>query len=67
MISTVQELEEAVRRLSPDEQAAFCAWYAQYDAEQWDRQFEADVAAGRLERLELEARRDQETGPRTDR
>jgi hypothetical protein len=67
MINTVQELEAAVRRLSPDEQAAFRAWYAQYDAEQWDFQFEVDVAAGRLEWLAQEARRDRDAGRCTDR
>ena len=67
MINTVQELEDAVRRLSPEEQAVFRAWYAEYDAEQWDRHFDADVAAGRLDWLAAEARRDRDAGRCTDR
>ena len=66
-MSTVEELEEALRRLSPEEQATFRAWYAEYDAEQWDRQFEADVAAGRLDWLIAEARQDKLDGRCTDR
>ncbi len=64
---TVEEVEEALRRLSPDEQATFRAWYAEFDAEQWDRQLEADVAAGRLDWLIDEARQDKREGRCTDR
>ena len=66
-MSTVEEIEEALRRMSPDERAAFRAWYAQFDAEEWDRQLEADVAAGRLDWLVDEARSDQQEGRCTDR
>ena len=66
-MSTVQQLEEAVRRLTPEELAAFRAWYAEYDAEAWDRQIEADVAAGRLDWLVQEAKADRQAGRCTDR
>jgi hypothetical protein len=66
-MSTVEQLEEALRRMSPDERAAFRAWYAEFDAEEWDRQFEADVAAGRLDWLVDEARKDRQEGRCTDR
>jgi len=66
-MSTVEQLEEALRRLSPDERAAFRAWYAQFDAEEWDRQFEADVTAGRLDWLADEARNNRQEGRCTDR
>lgn len=55
-MSTVQEIEAALQRLSPEERAAFRAWYAAYDSDEWDRQIEADVAAGRLDWLIAEAR-----------
>jgi len=42
-MSTVQQLENTVRQLSANDLAAFRAWFAEFDAEQWDRQFEADV------------------------
>ena len=57
-MSTVQQIENALRQLSAEDRAAFRAWFAEFDAEEWDRQFEADVAAGRLDWLADEARRD---------
>jgi len=38
--------------------AAFRASFAEFDGEIWDRQFEQDVAAGRLDALADVARRD---------
>ncbi len=46
-VEAIAQLEN----LSPDELAAFRRWYATFDAEAWDRQFEADVKAGRLDVL----------------
>jgi hypothetical protein len=66
-MSTIQELEKTVRQLSAEDLAAFRAWFAEFDAEQWDRQFEADVSAGRLDWLIEEARRDRDEGRCTDR
>jgi hypothetical protein len=66
-MSTVQEIEAAVRQLSPDERAAFRAWFAEFDADEWDRQIEADVTAGRLDWLADEARRDLREGRCVDR
>jgi hypothetical protein len=66
-MSTIQQLENGVRQLSAEELAAFRAWFAEFDAEQWDRQFEADVSAGRLDWLVEEARRDLREGRCTDR
>jgi hypothetical protein len=57
-MSTIEELEAAVKQLSPEDRAAFRAWFAEFDAEEWDRQLEADVAAGRLDRLVAEAIKD---------
>ena len=54
-MSTVQDIEKAIRQLSLEDLAAFRTWFAAFDAEQWDQQFEADVAAGRLEALAQEA------------
>ena len=51
-MSTVEELEAAVKKLSPEERQAFRAWFAKFDAEEWDRQLEGDVAAGRLDSAE---------------
>jgi len=61
-MSTIQEIEDAVRGLSADERVAFRSWFAEFDAEEWDRQIEKDVAAGRLDWLVNEARQDNQSG-----
>jgi hypothetical protein len=66
-MSTVTEVEEALRRMTPEERTAFRAWYAEFDAEEWDRQLEADAAAGKLDWLIAEARNDKKEGRCTDR
>lgn len=50
-MSTVHEIEEAIRKLAPGDLHAFRRWFAEFDAGMWDQQFEADVAAGRLDKL----------------
>lgn len=66
-MSTVKEIEDAVRRLSAEELAAFRAWFAEFDAAAWDRKMEADAAAGRLDDLAEEALKDLREGRCTDR
>ena len=48
-MSKIEAIEEQIEKLSPDELAAFRRWYAAFDAESWDRQFETDVKAGKLD------------------
>ena len=57
-MSTVQEIQNAVRDLSDEDLTAFRRWFAEFDATSWDKQLEADVASGRLDRLADEALRD---------
>ena len=54
-MSTIVEIEAAIRSLPDDDLAALRAWFAEYDADRWDRQFERDVAEGRLDALAEEA------------
>ncbi len=49
-MKNLKEIEHAVSQLSKEELAAFRLWFA-FDAQMWDRQFEQDVASGRLESL----------------
>ena len=62
---SVQELETAVTELSPDELARFVKWFEEYQADEWDRRFEADVAAGKLDALGRQADEDFEAGRAT--
>jgi hypothetical protein len=61
-MSTVQEIEQAIRNLAPGDLAALRQWLAAFDAELWDRQMEQDVAAGRLDWLAEEALGDLKEG-----
>ena len=61
-MSTVHDIEDAVRHLPPDDLAAFRAWFAEFDAGVWDRQFKEDAAAGRLDELAAEALADLHEG-----
>ena len=65
-MSTIQEIEAAVRQLSPEELASFRTWFAEFDAELWDRQLEQDIAAGRLDGFADEALEDFRAGKCTD-
>lgn len=65
-MSTLQEIETAVQRLSTDDLASFRHWFAQFDAEVWDRKFEEDVRAGRLDRLADEALSEHRAGRTTE-
>ena len=61
-MSKVEAIEQQIEQLSPSELAAFRRWYAAFDAEGWDRQFEADVKAGRLDVLADKALRAHASG-----
>jgi hypothetical protein len=50
-MSKVELIEQQIEKLSPAELAAFRRWYAAFDAEAWDLQFEANVKAGKLDVL----------------
>ena len=52
---SVDEIEKAVAKLRPDELAQFRAWFEQFDSDQFDRRIEADVKAGKLDRLAEDA------------
>ena len=50
-MGAVEKLELLVKGLSPEELAKFREWFAEFDSQLWDRQIEADAAAGKLDRL----------------
>jgi hypothetical protein len=66
-MSTVDEIEQAIRALNQQDLATLRDWFAAFDAERWDYQLEQDVAAGRLDKLAGEALRDLSEGRCTDR
>ena len=62
MIDNVEDIENAVKRLSPDQLNQFRAWYEEFDADLWDRQIEEDAKNGRLDDLAKAALADHKAG-----
>jgi hypothetical protein len=50
-MSEVEQIESRIKNLSPEDLAELRAWFAEFDAEVWDRQIEADAKAGKLNQL----------------
>lgn len=61
-MSTVEEIEDAISRLTAEHLAELRAWFAEFDARSWDRQIERDAGAGRLDALAEEALSDLREG-----
>jgi succinate dehydrogenase flavin-adding protein (antitoxin of CptAB toxin-antitoxin module) len=64
-MSKVENLEKQIQQLSPEELAEFRRWYAEFDADLWDRQFESDVKSGKLDALAERALRAHAAGQST--
>jgi hypothetical protein len=64
-MSRVEQIEGQVKELSPDELKTFRNWFAQFDAEIWDRQMEADARNGKLLSLADRALEDHKSGRST--
>lgn len=58
----IEEIKQAVTHLPPEDLAAFRKWYQEYDAIAWDKQFEEDVKAGKLDHLAQQATNDLKSG-----
>jgi hypothetical protein len=61
-MQTIQEIEQAISRLSREELARLREWFDEFDAAMWDRQFESDVRSGKLEQLAEKAIADYRAG-----
>jgi hypothetical protein len=62
VVSSVEEIRTAIRRLPKKELERLRRWFDKYDAGVWDRQIEEDVAAGRLDAWGREALREHRAG-----
>jgi hypothetical protein len=65
-MSRVEELEGQIKKLSSNELQELRAWLAEYDADVWDRQFDADAISGKLDALADQALKDFAEGRFTD-
>jgi hypothetical protein len=61
-MSTVAEIESALRQFPVKEAWEVAGWLQTYLAEKWDRQIDADSDAGRLDRLADQALADYRAG-----
>lgn len=59
---SIRQIESAVEQLSPSELAAFSEWFEKFVAAAWDKQLEADIRSGKLDRLGKQADEHFETG-----
>ena len=50
-MTTIIEIEKAISTLPPEGLAQFRAWFEEFDAAVWDRQFEEDVVSGKLDAI----------------
>ena len=61
-MTQVQKIEKEITHLPPRELAKLRTWFEEFDAEIWDRQFEEDVKAGKLDFFAEKAREDFKKG-----
>jgi hypothetical protein len=61
-MTTILDIQAAIRALPDEEFGAFSSWFEQYEEERWDRQIERDQKSGPLRSLMEKARSDVEAG-----
>ncbi len=54
-MTTADEVQKAITGLPKAEYDKLIRWLQEYDWEQWEREFEEDVQAGRLDALAAQA------------
>jgi hypothetical protein len=65
-VSRVEELEYQIKALSSAELQQLRVWLAEYEADLWDQQFDADVAACKLDAIAEQALKDHLQGRSTE-
>ncbi len=57
-MTKLHEIEEAVTHMPISELSEFRHWFARFDAEEWDREFEDDAKSGLLDQFAEKALKD---------
>ena len=47
----LEQIEQQIAQLNPEELKQFSAWFDEYMSDEWDRQIERDVAAGKFDKI----------------
>lgn len=61
-MTKLEQIEKNVIELEPEDFKAFAEWFEALQATRWDRQTEADIAAGKLDSLAEKALADFRAG-----
>jgi len=61
-VATVEDIENAITRLSPEDYARFLEWFRERDQQVWDDQMDRDATAGKLDFLRQEAQEARKAG-----
>ena len=59
---TIEQIENAILQLPPNEMGKLLEWFLNLDYQRWDVQLEKDIAEGKLDGLAAEAIADFESG-----
>jgi hypothetical protein len=59
---SVEELQHTISELSQEDLASFSHWFEEFMADQWDREIQADILAGRLDEAGRRADEDFDAG-----
>jgi hypothetical protein len=54
-MTTVEDIEKAVTKLTPEQLAKFRVWFEEFDARVFDEKIERDAKAGKLDKIAEEA------------
>lgn len=61
-MTTVHEIEKAIKNLPPQDLKEFRDWFDEYEANQWDVQFEKDIKSGKFNKIEEQIIKEFENG-----
>ena len=50
-MSTIDHIEDEIRKMNAEELAEFRNWFLEFDARQWDEQIEKDAHSGKLDKV----------------
>ena len=62
MARKIEELDQDIKQLSPEQLRQFRAWYEEFDSDAWDEQIELDAKNGKLDDLAKQALMDHKNG-----
>jgi hypothetical protein len=61
-VASVEDIEDAITKLSPADYARFLEWFRERDQQVWDQQMDRDAAAGKLDFVRREAQEARKAG-----